>query len=79
MRMMYSEESGLFAPDPQDSRRSKLEPHHIVQLISAILNGTVVIILSWQKANSLVVTILFWMAAVTLFGILGRYAIRFVR
>lgn len=77
--MVYSDESGLFAAEPDDYPRAKLEPHHIVQLISAILNATVVVILSWQKATSLVVTILFWMAAVTLLGILGMYGIKLVR
>ncbi len=76
---MYSDESGLFYGGEPEPHRSKLEPHHVVQLISAILNATVVIILSWQKATSLAVKILFWMAAITLLGIVGRYAIKFVR
>lgn len=76
MRVVYSDQPEIFIPEAEASRRSKLEPHHMVQLVSAVLNATVVIILSWQKATSLVVKILFWMAALTLFGIVVRYAIR---
>lgn len=76
MRVVLSNEG---IPGLHEPRRSKLEPHHIVQLVSAVLNATVVVILSWQKATSLVVKVLFWMAAITLLGILGMYAVRLVR
>lgn len=66
-------------PEFHEPRRPKLEPHHIVQLASAVLNATVVVILSWQKATSLVVKVLFWMAAITLLGILVMYAVRATR
>lgn len=78
-RLVYSDEAEMFVPEADSPRRSKLEPHHIVQLVSAVLNAAVVLILSWQKATSLVVKILFWMAALTLFGIVARYAVRWCR
>ncbi|HLY99294.1 MAG TPA: hypothetical protein VKT33_09540 [Candidatus Angelobacter sp.] len=79
-RLIYSDESdGLFFDNPVDSHRSKLEPHHIVQLASAVLNATVVVIISLQKATSLVVKVIFWMAAIMLLGVAIRYTIRFVR
>ena len=76
---MYSDQPEIFIQEADAPRRSKLEPHHIVQLVSAVLNVTVVVILSWQKATSLVVKVLFWVAVLTLFGIMVRYGIRWSR
>ena len=76
MRVVWPDEG--FSEFHEPPRRPKLEPHHIVQLVSAVLNATVVVILSWQKATSLVVKVLFWMAAVTLLGMLVRYAIKLI-
>jgi hypothetical protein len=78
-RFVFPGQLDVFMPQGEAYRRSKLEPHNIVQLISALLNAAVVIILSWQKATSLVVKILFCMAALTLLGIAVRYVIRSIR
>jgi hypothetical protein len=76
MRVVWSDEG---VPELYEPPKRKLEPHHIVQLASAVLNAAVVVILSWQKATSVVVKVLFGMAAIMLLGFVGIYTVKLIR
>lgn len=61
---------------PQDRKREP--PHHFIALIAALLN-TFVLVVGWQKANSLAFKVFLCLVAACLAWIVGKYALKGIR
>jgi hypothetical protein len=70
------EEADYFPMQPQDRKREP--PHHFIALIAALLN-TFVLVVGWQKANSLAFKVFLWLVAACLAWIVGKYALKGIR
>jgi hypothetical protein len=77
-RGIYTDSPDIFLQEPE-RKRSGLEPHHIVQLVSAVLNALVVVYALSQKTNPLIIKILVLVAVLTFLGIVGAYTLRGIR
>jgi hypothetical protein len=62
----------------QEQERKREPPHHFVALIAALLN-TLVLVVGWQKANSLAFKVFLWLVAACLAWIVGKYALKGTR
>jgi len=77
-RVIFPDEEPEYFSIPAEPKKSELAPHHIVQLVAALLN-TLVLVIGWQKANSPVFKIFVWIVGALLAAMIGRYALRGLR
>jgi len=71
------EEAEYFFVEQQESKKRE-PPHHFVALIAALLN-TLVLVVGWQKANSVAFKVFLGLVVAYLSWIMGKYVLRGIR
>jgi hypothetical protein len=77
-RINFPAEEAEYFYMPELERKKMEPPHHFVALIAALLN-MIVLVVGWQKANSLGFKVFLGLVAACLAWIIGKYALKGMR